>query len=121
MATPIIYSGRDNPIDRVFQARTHDGTLQLFGAELFTRFALRVGPMLFDSQLLGLGAGQPFDNTGEVGITFNDALQTVRFLRINLGGQRIPPDFYQARLLVFDGSHPSGLAWGKDFTVEVRA
>ena len=119
MTTMVIDNGYDTPADRVFKAVRFDGTPLLIGAEQFSRFVLNVGALVYDSQLLGLGAGQPFDHAQEVDVPIGDTVETVRMLRIRLGQQGIPAGTYRGKLVCYDTSNPNGLVWARGFTVKV--
>lgn len=130
MAKALITAGLDNSIDRVFKAVRLDGTVEFIGAEQFDRFTAMLLPLeggaalSFDSQLLGLGAGLPFDHSQAVEIAEsvdgNGNPVPVRYLQLRLGGQSIPTGFYNLRIVCYDATHPNGFAWGKDEQTEVR-
>lgn len=119
MSTMVIDNGYDNPADRVFKAVRADGTPLLIGAEQFSRFVLHVGAVAYDSQILGLGSGQPFDHAQTVDIPLGDEVETVRMLRMRLGQQGIPAGTYRGKLVCYDGSNPNGLVWARGFSIKV--
>lgn len=118
--TPVIINGTGDYFERLFSAVSAEGAPVLIGADQFTRFRLHMGSLVFDSQLLNLGSGQPFDNTQALTVTFEGKRQTVNTLRIALGGQAIAAGTYrECALVCFDGSNPNGLTWARGFTVKV--
>lgn len=121
MSTMVIDTGHDTPTDRVFKAVRFDGTPMLISAEQFSRFVLHLGALVYDSQILGLGAGQPFDHAQQVEVPLGDTVETVRMLRIRLGLQGIPAGTYTGKLVVYDGANPNGLVWARGFSIKVIA
>lgn len=119
MSTMVIDNGADNPADRVFGAVDHEGVPLLIDADQFTRFVLHVGSLVYDSQILGLGAGQPFDHSQSVAMTLSGSKVTRKMLRMQLGQQGIPAGTYRGKLVCYDGSNPNGLIWDRGFTVKV--
>lgn len=119
MATMVIDNGADNPTDRVFGAVDHEGAPLLIDADQFTRFVLHVGALAFDSQILGLGSGQPFDTTETVWMSLGEVKVQRKLLRMRLGQQGIPAGTYRGKLVCYDGSNPNGLIWERGFTVKV--
>ncbi len=103
----IVYNNRNNTHDRVLVADRPGSARQAIGADQFTRYLLVMGGTTLDSNTVGLGAGLPFDNS--LDITWNG--QTIKYLRLRLGGQGLAPGKYRARLVVFDASNPNGLVW----------
>lgn len=115
MATPIIYNGHDNPMDRVFRAVDADGVPVLVGADQFTRFVLHLDNVAIDSSIVGLGAGQPFDNSLDVEV----GKQTTKMLRMKLGAQGVTAGTYRAKLVAYDVANPNGIVWAQGFSVKV--
>lgn len=117
MQTQLVYNGRDNAIDLVLLA---DGVA--VSVSLLTRVIVEIGESTLDSDALGLGAGEEFDNTITKAMTSGDLKgQTVQVLRLSLGGESIAAGRHQAKLTIYDVDHAAGLVWTEGLPVEVMA
>ena len=111
MVTEFIYLTNDNTIDLVLRS---DRVVQ--DISLATRITLTFGSTVIDSDVVGLGEGQPFDNTQTVSATeaalHPEVSEGDPKLVLDLGQQSIPAGDYDAELVVYDTTHTHGINWG---------
>lgn len=107
----LVWQGRDNALAFVL---LEDGRRAALSD--YSRFLLEVDGQTIDSDEVGLGEGQVFDNT---------ALRTyqgrhVQALALRLGSRGLTVGRHTARLVGYSAAAPGGLVLGS-FTVDVLA
>jgi len=112
MATEFIYLTNDNTIDLALRS---DGVVQ--DISLATRITLTFDTTVIDSDVVGLGEGEPFDNTqtvsAEEAALHPEVSEGDSKLVLDLGQQEIPAGNYYAELVIYDATNTHGINWGK--------
>jgi hypothetical protein len=100
----IIYLGHDNSSDHLL--KSNGVAVSLSGV---TRMTLTLGSKLIDS-----------DNGDADPIRWAKAGYATGEFRLFLGAEVITPGNYQGVLIVYDGTNPNGVVWGR-ITISVMA
>ena len=117
MESAIVYNGNNNEIDLLLLS---DG--DPVDPSPVTRVRLRFGETVLDSDVLGLGASQPFDQT----VTRTPSIgpfrgQILGVIRCKLGAAGITAGEYRVAVVTDDTDNPDGVIWTEGLPVIVRA
>ncbi len=106
MISEVVYKGYDNSIWLLLEVNGEAADLSDV-----TQIQLEVGETTLDSDTLGLGEDEVFDNSEENGDGY---------LILRLGGTSLAVGTHIATLILFDEDNPNGVVWGK-FRLRVKS